>query len=294
MLTRAKNIGTILYIIIVIGILSLFVPLIFYFRIFNAGLSESNLIWGTFGDYIGGIASPILSFLALIAILITLRYQRQELEKTFQSQKDEKKNAQHLLFTQTIFNMLRLHNEIVENIQHGNATRSRSAFKKIFQKCELQIVFDKPDPDGDRKLKDSVSIDDIEQGYPEFMKNFGDQVGHYFKNLYRIFKYIDKPHEVEPIDEKLISTEKKLFYSGLIRAQLSNYEVALLFYQSIWSEASKFQEYIDKYHLLENIDISVFTNFTQEYFRMYSESAFGESYKDLSNKFKGQDNGNTD
>lgn len=43
-------------------------------------LSSKNEAWGQFGDYIGGTLNPILSFFALISLLITLWVQSQSLD----------------------------------------------------------------------------------------------------------------------------------------------------------------------------------------------------------------------
>lgn len=48
----------------------------------------SNDAWGTFGDYIGGTLNPLLSFLALIAIVKTMNIQKQELQKSIEVHSD--------------------------------------------------------------------------------------------------------------------------------------------------------------------------------------------------------------
>ncbi|MGX1203792.1 hypothetical protein [Marinobacter sp. MBR-105] len=53
---------------------------IFYFINFDGGLSSDHTRWGTFGDFVGGILSPILSFSALIALLLTIVLQSRQLE----------------------------------------------------------------------------------------------------------------------------------------------------------------------------------------------------------------------
>lgn len=53
-----------------------------YFTNFSGGLSNKNDVWGTFGDFIGGTLNPILSFFALIALLLTIILQSRELEAT--------------------------------------------------------------------------------------------------------------------------------------------------------------------------------------------------------------------
>lgn len=52
----------------------------FYFINFNGGLSSEHERWGAFGDFIGGTLNPILSFMALIALLLTIVLQNRQIE----------------------------------------------------------------------------------------------------------------------------------------------------------------------------------------------------------------------
>ena len=58
------------------------VAFIWYFMYFNGEISQKQEIWGVFGDYIGGILNPVFSFLALVALLLTIVLQSKELEET--------------------------------------------------------------------------------------------------------------------------------------------------------------------------------------------------------------------
>ena len=68
---------------------------------------------------------------------------------------------------------------------------------------------------------------------------------HYFRHLYRIFKYIDDA------DSNVISDEKKYKYTGIVRATLSPYELIMLFYNGF--SHPKFKAMIEKYALLQNL-----------------------------------------
>lgn len=87
------------------------------------------------------------------------------------------------------------------------------------------------------------------------LKFFGGHqyhLAHYFRHFYRSVKYIDK----QP--SWLLSEDDKKEYIGLLRAQMSNYEQALLFINSISSlgenwEYSGDQDLISKYDLIRNL-----------------------------------------
>jgi large-conductance mechanosensitive channel len=54
----------------------------FYFANFHNGLSEKNEVWGTFGDYFGGILNPVVAAFAFYLIAKTYELQKRELEAT--------------------------------------------------------------------------------------------------------------------------------------------------------------------------------------------------------------------
>ncbi len=75
----------------------------------------------------------------------------------------------------------------------------------------------------------SISIEDkekyIQKDYLDFFTTYQDSLGHYFRNLYHIFKYV--------YFTDLIIEEEKRVYSNIVRAQLSSDELVLLFYNSL-------------------------------------------------------------
>ncbi len=76
------------------------------------------------------------------------------------------------------------------------------------------------------------------------VNNLADNVRNY---LYNIFKFIDKSE-----------IKNKHFYSNLVRAQLSNHELSILFYNSLSQYGSeKFSPLIVKYSVLKNMPQSV-------------------------------------
>jgi len=54
----------------------------FYFFNFNDQLSNKNEVWGTFGDYVGGILNPVIAAFAFYLIAKTYELQKSELEQT--------------------------------------------------------------------------------------------------------------------------------------------------------------------------------------------------------------------
>ncbi|MDO9107264.1 MAG: hypothetical protein Q7U57_20165 [Methylovulum sp.] len=54
----------------------------FYFGNFHGGLSSDNDVWGTFGDYVGGILNPLIAAFAFYLIAESYKLQKRELEAT--------------------------------------------------------------------------------------------------------------------------------------------------------------------------------------------------------------------
>lgn len=97
-------------------------------------------------------------------------------------------------------------------------------------------------------------------------------LGHYYRNLYRIFKIIDEANfsKNKVYDEKL-----KYEYSSIVRSQLSDYEIYFLFYNGLSEYGfSKFKKLIEKFSLLKIIPID---NEEYEFYRykdLYHPKAF--------------------
>jgi large-conductance mechanosensitive channel len=61
----------------------------FYFLHFHSGFSKDNGVWGTFGDYVGGILNPIIAAFAFYLIAKTYELQQKELKELTDAQKKQ-------------------------------------------------------------------------------------------------------------------------------------------------------------------------------------------------------------
>ncbi|UIO40862.1 putative phage abortive infection protein, partial [Brevibacillus brevis] len=115
-------------------------------------------------------------------------------------------------FEQTFFHMLTLHNDIVDKMKFSSVA-GRSCFPVLFD--SLKSAYTKTTSDEQR----------IEKAYDRFHKNSQHYIGHYFRNMYRIIKFIDESH--------FLTNNEKSNYCDIVRAQLSSYELALLMYNGL-------------------------------------------------------------
>lgn len=263
-------------ILVVIGSVGLGVSVLtlwFYFNTFDGGISADPNNWGLFGDFIGGSLNPILAFLGLIALLITIRLQSKELvdastelKKSTKAMEEQSASLEKQNFESTFFQLMRLHNDIVSDLDlrktksHNVIHKGRDCFKTWLRMYEheyrgsIHLFTDK-----------SQYLGIIRKSYDDFYRDYESDIGHYFRNLYRIIKYIDESE-----------VSNKYFYTGLIRAQLSTIEQALLFYNGLSSYGTEFKHFIERYNLLEHLNIDMLVD-PENHYKLYKDRAYGDS-----------------
>ena len=77
--------------------------------------------------------------------------------------------------------------------------------------------------------------------YEHFYDHYGHVLGHYFRNMYYILNYID-------------STKRSKYFSRIYRAQLSRYELAMLFYNIMGPYTGReFNRLVFKYDIINDL-----------------------------------------
>ncbi|PHA81004.1 hypothetical protein COF68_16815 [Bacillus toyonensis] len=302
---------------------------------------------GTVGDWLGGSTLPWLTFATTFLLIETsimqrkqLRLQRQEMKENTRMQVEqislqkaemEKTNEEFVLqnktlstqrFETTFFNMLSLHNELVDKIIITQDDVGRAAFhktlkiffdsyKKIKRETDYSYILLSKELNEDKsKLKELVEILNFKESileekvnipdnrvllykqyikkYPNelviifwsyniFFKDYHDNIGNYFKSLYRIIKYVDETNLIEEQGEKE-------FYTDFIRAQMSSYEQIFLFYNCISEKGFvNFLPLLFKYKLLDGMDNHLL--FDQEHIKLYEKYAVYPLDKDKREKY---------
>lgn len=200
---------------------------------------------GPWGDFFGGIANPILTFLTFIAVLVTLWLQHEELGLS----RDELARSANALEAQiesstkqrqesTFFQMMSIHNEIVNSIDLSSKGRATSFGRDCFNVFYTRFTKIYRDLEAKPTVEKSERID---RAYRTFWKDHQTELGHYYRFLYRFVKFTERNF---PSDD---------FYMGLLRAQLSDQELLMLFYNSLSPQGEAFKELIEKWALLDNM-----------------------------------------
>jgi Putative phage abortive infection protein len=219
---------------------------------------------GPFGDFVAGTIVPILTFASFLMVVATLGMQREQLEmqstelrnsieemKTTRKEFEEQNKTMAVQrFENTFFQMVNLHNQIVSSMQiNGQYPKTgKNVFPFIFE--FLKHSYNRK---RERDLFTGTElIDWIRESYEEFFNSYENQLGHYFRNLYRIVKFID--------EVKLLDYEEKKTYIGIIKAQLSSSELSLLLYNGLSDHGTNFFPLIKKYNLLDNLNQNLLIN----------------------------------
>ena len=231
-----------------------FITLTIYFSKFNGELSDDQNLWGVFGDYLAGTLNPVFSFLSLIAILITLRYQIRELSLSTEELKmsrdvmqEQSNSLKTQTFDNTFFNLIKLQSGIIEDIDIRNP-KTGVVIRKgrdCFQYFLKQMAFRFEAIDDDNTLE--YRRDMIGAAYEDHCKKFGADTNHYFKNLEVILDYLDRT-------EKFLKQDQIERYILILIAQLSRYEIILLFSHCVENSDSNLRLFVEKYSLLTEIN----------------------------------------
>jgi len=257
-----------------------------YFMVSNTTLDTWS-VRSSFGDMFGAI-NALFSGLAFAGIIVALYFQknefelqRQELKDTREELKGQKEQLRlqneairHQNLENTFFQLLRFHNEIVNAI-NLTAYEFTQSPESPFRKREKEILLGR---DCFKKLYDDLAymykkeaentktqdLNFVNAVYLKFFKENQSDLGHYFRNLYHLIKFV-----------KTSSVANKKFYTNLVRAQLSSYEHLLLFYNCLSDLGSrKFKPLVEEFELLENMpENELIEGFHKRY---YSEEAFGK------------------
>ncbi|WP_336289726.1 putative phage abortive infection protein [Aeromonas dhakensis] len=286
MTTRKNNISKWLYFIFIFAILSIILTLIIYFYNFNGSLSTDHQRWGTFGDFMGGTLNPILSFISLIALLITLTLQskeleasREELERSATAQEKSenslKKQSDILIrqqFEQTFFSLLEQHNATLENI-------STPSWRLMNYCSDIDIVR--------KSVFKASSLNEAK----DMLEEKNGYCGHYFRILYQLLKFIatnipggeiGSGFEKDKIIKSRMALNEKM-YSNIVRSFLS-YDLSQLLAINCYCarEDSTYWRYkllLERYEFLEHMpfEINKKNNKLLLKTRDYYSVAFGKS-----------------
>ncbi len=214
----------------------LLVLTVWFLGVYLLVFSKYGLCWWNYSSYgdVFTAVSALFSGLVLVAIVITFYVQIHSLKATSISISVQQ-------FENNFFRLVEIQRQILMGFARSNMTGLGANHRSSL---EILQEYYKELKEEYKKLKEIKStLNRIEKAYDSMFSERREYLGHYFRHLYNIVKYIDAA-----------SVENKQLYANLLRAQLSTVEHLLLFYNCLSSYGvEKFKPLVEKYALFENM-----------------------------------------
>lgn len=261
-----------------------------WFYIFQGfGFSTDSSMWGTFGDFVGGILNPVIALLAFYWLTQSVLIQKTELKETKDALVASSVTQEKNRFESSFYSLLEQFNIVLNSLQLDTPgirdTMKQGAIKRAH-----------------RSILNNEGITDARQAKQKLNDKFNSELGHLFRILYQLLKLIAiKCHEGD--DEKIniqnfssqllinvpVSNDEK-FYSNIVRSFL-DFRVTQLLAVNCYCDSDedsyyKYRLLIERYSFLEHMPLD--GKVEQSLFSQYDKSAFGKS--DFMNKTDDKEN----
>jgi len=225
---------------------------------------------GTFGDMFGALTA-LFSGLAFAGIIYTillqrqeLRLQRRELRLSRQEFSTQNSTLKKQRFDNTFFNLLNHHLSVVSAIFFHISRRveGQGAFSEAYQGIishTSNTFYQFKQENGIDKKKD---ISDLEITMLErlldkmtrrIFKEMPNDYPLYAQSLYQLLKFLDSSNLLD-------SEEERVFYSEIIKDQMTDQEKVMIMYYCLLAEeeAKRVGDYVYKYGVVDQVNPELF------------------------------------
>jgi hypothetical protein len=228
--------------------------------------------WGNYGSYLQGTVASLWALAGTFLIFAAFLAQKQQLlrqEVEIKNQEKQSELQQQSIklqnFENSFFQLLNLHNQNVTQMQivverdFGSSPeyRGRECFKALHH--ILHNVY------GTRTGEYETNVERVAEFYSKMFEVYQASLGHYFRTLYHVIKFVDESDTLK-LGNAEAEKKNRRRYTSLARAQLSAFELELLFYNGISPYGEKFKPLIEKYGLLENFNTELLLSPAHESF----------------------------
>lgn len=233
-------------------------------------ISASNVstasYWGQFGDFVGGFLNPVLSFLALIAVVLSLRSQSAELvaarEEAQSAQSQQKAQTEifgkqsNLIerqnFENVYFGLFDLHFRNIERFYHQGAGAASFGIEGIIRMAIRYNV---------DRVEEPEDLGALEEFSTKFYNNESKKFGSYFRMIFRIYSYADSygRENLSPFSSALkkhlgkyspVRDSPSKSYADIYTDLLSSGEIELIALYCLTPEGAGLKEMCEKYGIL--------------------------------------------
>ncbi len=252
--------------------------------------TENGFGLNLLGDFMAGTVASIWSLAGLFFIYVAflgqkqqllnqqleimysqleVKYTRLELSGQKEEMKEQNRTLRQQKFENTFFQLLNLFNSIVNSLDIRQrqtlvvTTSGRDCFAVFYRRLTFKLNSLIYGEAAEMKDLRSATVVQTVEAYDQLYSQDKSDMGHYFRTIYHIIKFIDHSE-----------IENKKQYISIARAQLSSYEQILIFYNGLHENGyEKFKPLIEKYALFKNIDNALVVN--QEHLKEYDNGAYG-------------------
>lgn len=238
---------------------------------FTLNDSESPVNPGTFGDTFGGL-NVTFTGLAFLGLLYSVAVQKKQIRDT-ESENRYLRDAEYKRdFENTFFQLLKIFMDIRKDIVTQDSRRFIDlwkllreqvvfGFSKLVEKHEGDLTEDKKAlPVTEHLFLQRLAV---RKECEAFFEDRNFLLGHYFRALYYILRQINL--------SKLETSDRHL-YADILRAQLSSYELLVIFFNGISPQGRKLRNLMNQFGTLKHLDLEDIFHPELEVF--YRESAY--------------------
>lgn len=203
------------------------------------------------------IVSTLFSALAFAFVIVALLMQQKEL-------KEQQEQIRLQLFEHSFFEMLKLHHEMVFSYRAWVAKLQKDLYGRDALRMVRQLLQEK----APWRAAGELSQEGYDQWFCGVALSPSCYLGHYLRNLCALIGFV----EASGLDEVRASR-----YAGILKAQLSDDELALVFFDGLTSHGqNKMKPLAEKYGFFEDLmpDNELRTLQAK---RAYAWGAFGNS-----------------
>ncbi|GAB3055946.1 EAL domain-containing protein [Virgibacillus ainsalahensis] len=200
--------------------------------------------FGSFGDFFAGMTTPFLTLVTALFALWAFLSQKEQLNL-------QKEDSIRHHIEGTFFQLFALYNNMVDGLEYeisnGKEYNGRGFFKKAY--IDLMNIYLKEEGPEEQRLKTSMEKLDAMHA-----NNFHL----YYKNLFQLFAWIYDNREA-------LSKNQKRTYIDLIRAQLSHYEMMLVYFNAKFFGRNFFYKMLNDLHFFDTYNLDGYGTITAKF-----------------------------
>ena len=247
------------------------------------------------GTFLGGILGPLWTVATFFVIYSTFISQNKINELQFKKIYTEQKHVDRQRF-ETLFYTLIANNFALVQSLFVFTSNERDYFEKYMSHnkvCPVEIsgqeIFKCMHDYLESEYKLCTGIyTDTESGKSNEYKHIKDTyarvfdsrfvvVGHYFRNIYNILKFVDHQYEIEHSEDpkNVLLIDEFIEYVSVLSSRMSVYELLSIAYNSLCFENMK--NLVVKFKLIENIPVEMFISKShKDFFDIEFKSKIGK------------------